>query len=75
MVRPEETRFNLLRLLLISILHPTCRFRVQWDSYVLLLLCSVCLITPFVICFDIEFGKLTALGLWESIVDRYVPMT
>jgi hypothetical protein len=50
---PKHQRMELLRLILFSILHPSSRVRVQWDSYILLVLSTVLCITPFVICFDL----------------------
>jgi hypothetical protein len=50
---PKHQRMELLCLILFSILHPSSRVRVQWDSYILLVLSTVLCITPFVICFDL----------------------
>ena len=73
MVKPEEyKRFNTLMLIFCSSIHPVSRLRVQWDSFMLVVLATVCMITPFVICFDVEiplFSTLSAPPCLYSLED------
>ena len=55
--------FDIPYLMLIAPMHPQSRVRVRWDTYILLILCTVCIITPYLICFDVQFGRLTAFGV------------
>lgn len=68
MIKPvEHGMFDILHLLLVTTVHPACRLRVQWDSFVLVVLGSVCLFTPFVICFDIDYRQLSFIGAFLFI--------
>jgi hypothetical protein len=49
-------------LVVFGVLHPTSKVRVQWDLYVLLLLSTVCILTPYMICFDLEVDRVSAIG-------------
>jgi hypothetical protein len=49
-------------LMLIGTMHPSCSVRVNWDTLMLLVLASVCAITPYLICFDVYTSKSTAIG-------------
>jgi hypothetical protein len=63
MIQPVECHgWDIPHLIFTSSIHPACRVRVQWDSFILLLLGTVCLLTPFVICFDIEMSQFSALS-------------
>jgi hypothetical protein len=63
MIRPVEFKhFNVLMLIFESSIHPVSRLRVQWDSFILCVLGTVCLIMPFVICFDVEVPHMSTLG-------------
>lgn len=64
MIKPtDHGHFDIPYLLFVGTVHPACRLRVQWDSMILLILGSVCLLTPFVICFDIEFAQVSFVGV------------
>lgn len=52
-------------LMVIGMMHPSCCVRVNWDSLVLSLLASVCLITPYIICFDVTAVS-TAIGTYST---------
>eukprot|EP00892_Ulva_mutabilis_P001042 jgi/Ulvmu1/10939/UM007_0118.1 len=61
--------WDLPYLLLAAPMHPQSRLRVRWDTYILIILFTVCIFTPYMICFDVQVSKLTAFGVWETIVD------
>lgn len=64
MIKPVERGIlDIPTLLIFSTIHPACRLRVQWDSLVLVILGTVCLLTPFVICFDIEYEQVSFVGV------------
>lgn len=63
MVQPvERGDIELLFMVAFGILHPTSAVRVQWDLYILLLLITVCIFTPYMICFDVIVERRSALG-------------
>ena len=49
-----------------GILHPSSTVRVQWDLYILLLLSTVCILTPYMICFDVVVDRVSFLGVCSS---------
>lgn len=49
-------------LLLVAPMHPQSRLRVRWDTFILLVLFTVCIITPYMICFDVQVGRMTTFG-------------
>lgn len=62
-VQPVERGFvEVPFLVLCGILHPSSAVRVQWDLYILMLLSSVCILTPYMICFDLQVARLSFLG-------------
>lgn len=63
LVKPAAScNWGMLKLLFWAVMHPSCVVRTQWDLYVLAVLFSVCIITPFVICFDLNVMPVSALG-------------
>lgn len=63
LVKPATSgTWGMLNLVLWAVMHPSCTVRTQWDLYVLAVLFSVCIITPFVICFDLNVMPLSVLG-------------
>lgn len=63
LVRPAECgSWTMLHLFGWAVMHPSCVVRTQWDLYVLAVLFSVCIITPFLICFDLHVRPLSFLG-------------
>lgn len=66
LVQPSfEGTFAVLHLALFSIMHPTSAVRTSWDTFVLLLLFSVCIITP--VCSRCLYINLTNIHLHKFI--------
>lgn len=64
LVNPSECgRWGLTPLLFWAVIHPSSVVRTQWDLYVLAVLFSVCIITPFLICFDLDVKPSSVLGM------------
>lgn len=79
MIKPVEyKRCNTLMLIFFSSIHPVSRLRVQWDSFMLVVLATVCMIMPFVICFDVEIPLFSTLSAHPhpcsvSVIDSRAP--
>lgn len=58
----ERGAFDVLILLLCGLVHPTSALRLRWDTFMMVILLSVCLVSPFVICFDVSYSHLSVLG-------------
>jgi hypothetical protein len=50
-------------LIFIAIMHPNSTLRTSWDTYILLLLFTVCILVPYMICFDITVNVLSPIGV------------
>eukprot|EP00892_Ulva_mutabilis_P011685 jgi/Ulvmu1/888/UM100_0043.1 len=69
-VKPAYScHWGIVHLVFWAVVHPSSVVRTQWDLFVLGILFSVCIITPFLICFDLQVQPMSVLGVWEVVVD------
>lgn len=74
-VKPvERGAADMWNLFLFGLIHPRSTFRLRWDMFIMALLLTVCVVTPFVICFDVVYAPLSILGalppvafLWKTV--------
>lgn len=66
-VQPSmEGNIAVLHLMLFAIMHPNSSMRATWDTYILMLLFSVCIVVPYMICFDVTVHKMSVIGAVPS---------
>ena len=71
-VPPSEWGFlDTFVLFTFGVVHPGSSFKVIWDVYVMAILFTVLIATPFVICFDIQYARISALGMYSHILHCY----
>lgn len=70
----ERGVFELPFMIFFGILHPSSAVRVQWDLYILLLLGTVCILTPFMICFDLVVERVSFLGAPAELLSPWTPI-
>eukprot|EP00892_Ulva_mutabilis_P003879 jgi/Ulvmu1/1863/UM012_0019.1 len=69
-VQPVEFGFvDGIVLFLFGVVHPGSIFKIFWDFFMMATLFTVLIATPFVICFDIGYARISPLGIWEAIID------
>lgn len=62
-VKPvERGAADMWYLILFALIHPRSSFRLRWDMFIMMLLLTVCVVTPFVICFEVDYPPLSVLG-------------
>ncbi len=69
LLKRTERFFRCEQVILWDIIYPSSTFRTRWDLYMLLLFAYICIVSPYIICFGIEFSATSTLGVFELLIN------